>query len=254
VVRQFRDAAAETGQALVLLDGAHLIRDAIAAGVVVKTLLASSEFMSAAPLADRDVVEQARRGGAAVHEATAPVLEAASPVRTASGIVALAEWSPAPLARAWQPAPAFALGLVDIQDPGNLGAIIRSADALGATGVAALDRSAHPGGWKALRGAMGSTFRLPVVRAPLADAIRDARAAGLRVAATIRDRATDLHRVDLRGPMLVLLGNEGAGLPADIVNAADERIGVPIRSGVDSLNVAATAAIVLYEAARQRRS
>jgi TrmH family RNA methyltransferase len=254
VVRQFREVAADPDGALVLLDGAHLIRDAVAAGIVIRTVLVTSDFLSTAPVDDRGVVDHVRRAGAVVHEATASVLDAASPVRTSSGIAALAEWTPAPLAATFTPAPALVLGLVDVQDPGNLGAIVRSADALGATGVAALDRSAHPGGWKALRGAMGSTFRLPVARADHAGAVRDARAAGLRVAVTTLDEALPLDRADLTRPTLVLLGNEGAGLPSEIVSAADDRIRVTMRAGVESLNVAATAALVLYEAARQRRA
>lgn len=258
VVKTFRQAAADPDDAAgvvgVLLEGAHLIGDALAAGARVHTVIVSSDFLATSSGSDRRIVDAAARAGANVYEGTNPVLEAASPVRTTSGIVALAAWRPAPLASTFEPAPALVLGLVDVQDPGNVGAVVRSADALGATGVATLDRTAHPGGWKALRGAMGSTFRVPVARGDAASAIQTARAAGLRIAVTTVENATPLERIDFTRPLLVLLGNEGAGLPAEIVDGADDRLSVPMRAGVDSLNVAVTAALVLYEAARQRRS
>jgi TrmH family RNA methyltransferase len=254
----FRQAAADPDDAAgvlgVLLDGVHLLRDALRAGAIVRTVLVSSDFLSGASPFDRGVVDAAAQSGAAVHEATASVLEAASPVRTTSGIVALAEWRPSALASTFTPAPAFVVGLVDIQDPGNVGAIIRSADGLGATGVAALDRTAHPAGWKALRGAMGSTFRLPVARGDSASALRSARGAGLRIAVTAAGAGTPLEIANLMTPTLVLMGNEGTGLSQELIDAADDRIAVPMRPGIESLNVAVTAALVLYEAARQRRA
>lgn len=254
LVRAFRAAAAEGGaRDGVLLDGAHLIRDALAAGVPLRAVLVSTEFLSASADADRTVVEIARHSGAHVQEATAQVLDAASPVRAASGIVALADWTPSPLPSVFHPSPALVVGLVDVQDPGNVGAVVRSADALGATGVLALDRTARPGGWKVLRGAMGSTFRIPVAQADSGAAIRAARDAGLRIAATAVRGATALERVDFRSPLLVLVGNEGAGLPPPLAETADIGLSIPMRSDVESLNVAVTAALVLYEAARQRR-
>jgi TrmH family RNA methyltransferase len=180
------------------------------------------------------------------------VLDAASPVRSPTGVVALATWTPAPIARLFAPAPALAIGLVDVQDPGNVGGVIRSADALHATGVAALDGTADPAGWKAMRGAMGSTFRVPVARDGTDAAILAAAKAGARTIATVADGGTPLHEVDLRQSVFVLLGNEGAGLPEDVVQRAGVRVHVPMKSGVSSLNVGVTAALVLYEARRQR--
>ena len=148
----------------------------------------------------------------------------------------------------------FRSALVDVQDPGNVGAVIRAADALGASGVAALDGTAHPGGWKALRGAMGSTFRVPVAREQTDRAMGEMRRAGLRIVATVAASGTPLDRLDLRGPICLLLGNEGAGLPDSLSAGADERVTIPMRAGAESLNVAVTASLLLYEARRQRSS
>jgi TrmH family RNA methyltransferase len=255
IVRAFRRLAAD-GHAAdgVLLDGAHLIREALAARVRLRAVLVSARYLTDAPSLDRELPAIASEAGAAVHEATQPVIEAASPVRTSIGIVAIAEWTAAAFPATFAPAPAMTIALVDVQDPGNVGAVVRSADALGATGVLALDRTAHPGGWKALRGSMGSIFRLPVARGRGADAIAAARTAGLRIIATVAGPSTRLTDIDFSPPTLVLLGNEGTGLDAATAAWADERLTVPMRTGVDSLNVAVTAALVLYEARRQRES
>jgi RNA methyltransferase, TrmH family len=247
VVQRFRRLAMNRRQEPgALIDGEHLVGEALAAGVPIGVLLTDGR---ASALEDR-----ARKAGAAVYVGTPAVLEAASPVRTTSGIVGIATWQPADLRETLARAPALVIGLVDVQDPGNVGAAIRSADALGATGVAVLDRTADPGGWRALRGAMGSTFHLPVARGSTAEALQEASRARVAVAATVADSGEPVESADLRRPILVLIGNEGAGLPADVVGNADLRLTVPMRAGVDSLNVAVTAALILYEARRQRRA
>jgi len=143
------------------------------------------------------------------------------------------------------------LAAVDVQDPGNFGAIVRSADALGATGVVAAGASADPAGWKALRGSMGSSFRVPVSKATVDDTLAAAKSAGLRVYAAAMD-GVPLDHCDLTGPTMIMLGSEGLGLPPAALGAADDRIAIPMRPGVESLNVAVSAALMLYEARRQR--
>jgi TrmH family RNA methyltransferase len=187
-----------------------------------------------------------------VAEASASVLEAASPVKHPSGIVSVARWAPAPLDRALEGPTPLVVGLVDVQDPGNLGSAIRAAAGLDATGVVVLDHSADPGGWRAMRGAMGSTFRIPVTRGAAEDVLAESRRRGIRVAATSAGAGEAIDRADLRGPLIVLLGNEGAGLAASLLDRTDQTLTVPTGRGVESLNVAVTAALVLFEARRQR--
>ncbi len=155
--------------------------------------------------------------------------------------------------RVLQTRPSLVLILGDVQDPGNVGAIIRAAEGCGATGVVVTTGAADPFSWKALRGGMGSTFRLPIASGQSLDAaVSHARAAGLRVMATTARGGTALPACDLRPGCAILLGGEGSGLPAAIVEASDERIMIPMQAPVESLNVAIAAALVLYEAARQR--
>ena len=240
---------------LVLLDGAHLITEA---------LYAHARIRSVVTLVDVDppLIGRLRASGATIYEASETILDAASPVRTPSGIVAIAEWSPATIDGVCELShhhitkspdhQILVVGLVDVQDPGNVGATIRSSHALGATGVLALGGTADPAGWKALRGAMGSTFRIPVAHGSLDEGLSAARARGIQILATTASSADPIDRVDLTQPTLVLLGNEGAGLPRHVADQATRRVTVPMRAGVDSLNVAVTAALILYEARRQR--
>ncbi len=245
-VRLCRDLAARRSETtgIVLLDGEHLLAEALSAGVPLEGVLTDGRGAG--------VVQQAREAGAPIYDATESVLAAASPVKNPTGVVAVARWTPAPLARAMDGQAPLVLGLVDVQDPGNLGSAIRAAAGLDATGVVVLDRSADPSGWRAMRGAMGSTFRVPVAQSSSADVVAEARRRGLRIAATSANAGEPIDRADLRGPLLVLLGNEGAGLPDQLSGEADLTLTVPTGRGVESLNVAVTAALVLFEARRQR--
>jgi TrmH family RNA methyltransferase len=142
---------------------------------------------------------------------------------------------------------------VDVQDPGNLGAIVRVAEAAGATGFTAAGGSANPFGWKALRGSMGSALRLPIASQATADeAVADARRHGCRVIATVPRDGRSLFDVDLTGPIAVLIGGEGQGLTPSVLDAAAERVTIPMQTPVESLNAAVTAALIVYEARRQR--
>ena len=168
IVTRFRDAAKHHGHnGEVVLDGVHLLLDALRAA-------SRSTSWWPLPISWRTHQPTCRNSGGScapqvspLHEATTGVIEAASPVRTPSGVVAIARWTLSPLATLWAPAPALVLGLVDVQDPGNAGAVIRSADGLGATGVVMIGATADPASPKTMRGAMGSSFRVPVARASL---------------------------------------------------------------------------------------
>jgi TrmH family RNA methyltransferase len=179
------------------------------------------------------------------------VIAAASPVRSPTGVVAIAHWTPAaPVDLIARQGSTRVVGLVDVQDPGNVGTVIRTADAFGASGVLVLGSSANPTSWRTLRAAMGSTFRIPIATGEVAPTLAAARRAGIRiVAATAAGGAAPSSAV-LGPPVLMLIGSEGTGLPAELTRSADARVTLPMRTGVESLNAATTASILLWEAAR----
>ena len=144
------------------------------------------------------------------------------------------------------------VGVAGIQDPGNLGTIIRSAEAFGARGVLLGEKTVHATSSKVVRASAGSAFREPLIPVKLADAIRLMKDHGLRVVASSSHKGKPLNQVNLAGPLAVLIGNEGAGLPTEILALADELVTIPHSPRVESLNAGVAAAIVLYEASRQR--
>jgi len=142
--------------------------------------------------------------------------------------------------------------------PGNIGSVIRSADALGAAGVIITGHAADVYDPQAVRASTGSLFSVPSVRVPSHRAVLDwadgirARGTGIRLAGTDESGTRDLAQFDFTGPVLVLVGNETSGLSAAWREACDEVVRIPMSGSASSLNAAAAASIVLYEAARQR--
>jgi TrmH family RNA methyltransferase len=252
IVARYRAAARGEDPLLMLLDGVHLVADAVAAKVALVDIVVAAGAESRADVAA--AIDAIRRGGASFVSASATVMAALSPVRSSSPIVALARRPSDDAARIYDGSEPLVVIVSDVQDPGNLGAIVRVAEAAGAAGVVVAGAGADPFGWKALRGSMGSALRMPIVtRATLAQAIDEARRYDCRIVATAPRDGRSLFKCDLSGALVVLIGGEGPGLPEDAIESADQRITIPMQTPVESLNAAVTAALVLYEAQRQRR-
>ncbi|MFN0085372.1 MAG: TrmH family RNA methyltransferase [Blastocatellia bacterium] len=149
--------------------------------------------------------------------------------------------------------PPLVVCLDAVQDPGNFGTILRTAEAAGATGVLATKGSVDLFTPKTLRSAMGSAFRLPAVTGVSADELlARAREAGIEVVATAAVGECAYTEYDWRRPALIVFGNEARGVTPELLERADVRLRIPLRPPVESLNVAASAAAILFEAARQR--
>ncbi len=154
--------------------------------------------------------------------------------------------------------------LAGLQDPGNLGTILRSSEAFGSAGVVLGEGTVSPFNSKVVRASAGSVFRLPVIHghgegreksatAKLEAVSEKLRAQGVRLVATSSHKGTQLDRADLKGATAIFFGNEGAGLPREVMARMDEFVSVPHTAQVESLNAGVAASIVLYEAARQRK-
>jgi RNA methyltransferase, TrmH family len=157
------------------------------------------------------------------------------------------------------------VGVAGVQDPGNLGTILRSAEAFGASGVLIGAGTVSPYNSKVVRAAAGSLFRLPVLQATdknpphttrdtdfLHVSLSKMRGRGLRVIATSSHKSRPVSEVDLRGPLCLLIGNEGAGVPGELLQLADDTVAIPHSPAVESLNAGVATSILLYEIARQR--
>jgi TrmH family RNA methyltransferase len=182
------------------------------------------------------------------------VLRSALTTETPQPFAALIEppaWTWADLTGDQRKAPALIIVLAELQDPGNVGTIIRSAEAFGATGVICLPGTVSAWNPKAVRASAGSVFRVPVLQGAN-DAIARLRDSGIRtLAAAARDaQPADLIQLDV--PVALIIGNEGNGVPQDLAAQADGAITIPCPGPVESLNAAVAASVLLYEASRQR--
>jgi RNA methyltransferase, TrmH family len=249
IVARYRLAARGAADAIMLLEGGHLVSEALTAGVRIREAAVVASAVEAGEVAA--TLEQLEHAGAETFIVTAPVMAALSAVRSSSPVVALAD-RPVRYDRVFAaPAPLVVVA-IDVQDPGNVGAIVRVAEAAGATGVIAAGASADPFGWKALRGSMGSAFRVPILVMKQAWSLGELRQRKCRVVATVPHGGRPLFDVRLDGPSAILIGAEGSGLAPELVAQADERVSIPMEAPVESLNAAVTAALLLYEARRQR--
>jgi len=251
IVARYRQAAHGAGDDL-LLDGAHLVADAIACGIRIADAAVTTEAGDREEV--RALVDRLVKAGVDVASVTGPVMAALSPVRSSSGIVAIA-------ARPNRSAAIYGDGriaplllvAIAVQDPGNLGALVRVAEAAGATGIVAAGASANPYSWKALRGSMGSALRLPMAVEPRGSYLDEPRRRRCKVVATVPRGGTPLFEAELDGPLAILVGGEGAGLSEETVATADIRVSIPMEAPVESLNTAVSAALLVYEARRQRQ-
>jgi RNA methyltransferase, TrmH family len=142
--------------------------------------------------------------------------------------------------------------LASVQDPGNLGTIIRTAEAFGATGIVCLPGTVSAWNPKAVRASAGSVFRVPLLAASERKCLEQLREQGVRILASTARAAQPTDLVDMAGPVALVIGNEGNGVADDLIAKADAKVTIPCPGPVESLNAAVAASVLLYEAARQR--
>ena len=237
-----------------LLDGAHLVRDAHAAHLDFE-VAAVADSRLATGTEEGTLAQALQADGIEVFSVSDHVFSAISPVRTPSGIVAVARREPAALQEICQRPDGFLLVAVDVQDPGNLGSLVRAAEAGGVTGVIVCGVSANPFAWKALRGSMGSALRLPIATGVSLDSVLAClEGFGARAVASVPRDGAPPDEVDWRGRVALLLGGEGHGLDPAIAARCNARVTIPMTPPVESLNIAAAGAILVYAARRQRHA
>ncbi len=236
-------------QQLFLLEGSHLLEAACEAGYTLAVLCGTSAWQEHSPQLWQQACERAQR----VETVTPEVLAAIATTVQPEGVVA-AIARPQPSSLPTAPPRRLGLALERLQDPGNLGTLIRTAVATGVEQVWLSADSVDPDHPKVLRASAGAWFRLPLTVSPdLGVTLKQAREQGLRVIATVPRGGQDFWSLDWRPPSILLLGNEGAGLSGDLLALADDQVSIPLEPGVESLNVAIAAALLLYEVRRQQR-
>jgi TrmH family RNA methyltransferase len=251
IVRRFRAVAAGEDNSLLVADGIRLLHEALDAGLPLR------EVAVAAGLAEtprgRELVARVQAAAELVHVCADNVIGRISHLDTpqgAVGIVGRPHVRPRHLLGRDRALVVVAAG---IKDPGNLGALVRAAEAAGASGLIALAGGADPFRDKAVRGSAGSIFRLPVLGGwTIEQTVAFSAEHALQLIVTAADAEADYWSADLRRPTAIVFGGEGEGVPAALRAKAAGAIRIALAPAVESLNVAVAAGIVLFEAKRQR--
>jgi TrmH family RNA methyltransferase len=245
-IKELRAALARGGRTPhTAIEGLHLVQEAVKSGLKLHTVFVRQ--------GNEGLLEHLALGDAEVLIVAEEVFLSATITEHPQGIAALVEtpeFSPRFVLDAMLRETPLVLIAAGLQDPGNLGTLVRSAEAFGASGMILLPGTVNLWNAKTLRASSGSAFRLPVVALTADEAFAALRAHGVRIiAAVARDGDSE---ADLRGPSGLLLGNEASGLPDEWVAQADARITIPFAGAVESLNAAVAGSVLLYEAMRQR--
>ena len=253
LVKELRRAFARselTADGYCAIEGLRILEEAIRSGLRFRAAFFSE---SAAARAER-ILSQL---GAQVESLLLPdrLFASVVPSETPQGVAALVRWREFPLDDVLARSKAGpVLVIAGVQDPGNLGTILRSAEAFGAGGVVLGEGTVAAFNPKVVRASAGSVFRLPLARAKLSDALIRMKALGVRMVATSSHQGTPLDQAGLSSPLAIFIGSEGAGVARDLIKQVDEVVAIPQAPQVDSLNVGVAASIVLYEVARQKAS
>ena len=240
---------AENG--LVGVEGPRLVEEALRSGLAVEAVLVSA---SGEPHLDR--LRPGLEPSVRVLRTSDRLFAGVADTQTPQGVAALVRPRATTFDDLVRGLPLVVV-LVGVQDPGNVGTIVRTAEAFGATGAAACASgecgTANPFAPKALRASAGSALRLPILQGiSLPVLLAQLRVAGVRLYGATTASGMAPQDADLRGPAALLVGNEGAGLPPEVERSADALLRIPMAAGIDSLNAAVAASVLLYEAARQR--
>ena len=251
LLKVFRRALPDgvTRDGLLAVEGPHLVEEALnAASAVVHSLLVSASGGKKF----RSLLKRLPREAEAAQVAD-PLFQKVALTENPQGIAALVELRPHDLSSLLAAKDALLLVACGVQDPGNLGTMMRSAQAFGATALITLKQTVSPFNPKVVRSSAGAIFRLPVFPDLRPDRLfGPLRAAGVRIVAADRHSPASLTAADLRGAVAFLIGREASGLPPEFAREANLLLSIPIRLETDSVNAATAASIFLYEAARQR--
>ena len=249
-LRKLQQPKERRKQGVILLEGTHLIEAACVAQYPLQLLCYTEDWQQRYP----EICQQAQAQCEQAVPVAAAVLKAIASTVTPDGVVATAPARTVWQEAAMQPKATISLGVMleTLQDPGNLGTIIRTAAAAGSDGLwlstDSVDLS-HP---KVLRASAGQWFRLPMAAVNVVEKAQQLQQQGVQVVATAATAALDYWQLDLLKPTVFVMGNEGAGLSAELMACTSVAVKIPVAVGVESLNVAVSTALLLYEARRQR--
>lgn len=235
-----------------LVEGAHIVAEALKSGALAECVLFVPGSPAARELESLGFGHGNVTGGARWIVVSEAVMDKVCEAQTPQGVAAVVKTPDHDLESLLASEQGLFVAVDAVQDPGNLGTIVRSADAVGATAVLLGKGTVDVYNPKTVRSTMGSLFHVPVVPCDLTEALPVARSRGVKVAATSLGAAKTCFQADFTGSTCFLVGNEGAGVSPALLAIADETIIIPIPGRAESLNVAMATTVLLYETVRQR--
>jgi TrmH family RNA methyltransferase len=246
-MRQAFAHAEQTPEGLVAIEGVKTIDEAIRSGIKVHAVVFSD---SGSARADHLLPQLHKNTETIVVDDS--IFQSITDTRTPQGVAALVALPTHALEEVLASEQPLIVITYGLQDPGNLGTVIRTAEAFGAAGVITCEGTVSRFNAKTIRASAGSSFRLPLIAERFEAAVEKLRARDVKLVGTSSHKGTPLPETDLRGGAAIVIGNEGAGLPNQIATKLDALTTIPHSSRVESLNAAMAASLILYEASRQR--
>lgn len=240
--QRLRSSSASDG--LIAIEGEHLLLEALRSGLRIHTIFVRENYASP--------VDWAKAGNPVTFIVAADAFDRACATESPQGIAALVEAPQWSFETLLQTANSLFVVLAGLQDPGNVGTIIRTAEAFGATGILLTPGTVSPWNQKVTRAASGSSFRLPVISLDDEAQLQRLQGKAIPIYACAARTGASIADANLCSPMALVIGNEGAGIPEAVLRYCTGTIHIPCPGPVESLNAAVAASVLLYEAARQR--
>ncbi|MEK3913214.1 RNA methyltransferase [Paenibacillus sp. FSL H7-0331] len=264
---QLLDKKGRDQQQQYMIEGVHLVQEALASGVKIEVLVYAEERQQSLPPGMLQSAESADIECIAVSEAVLNKCTDALTPQAVFAVLPKLSWKPQDLLQPYEidrkhstssketsaaSAPSLVVVIDGVQDPGNLGTIIRSADAVGATGILLGKGTVDLYNPKTVRSTMGSLFHLPIASGDLVEWLPSAASQGVAIVTTSLQATASCYEFDFRRPVWFVIGNEGQGVSPEVSRLATEHIRIPMQGKAESLNAAMAATVVLFEAMRQR--
>lgn len=249
--RALRQRKERDASGLFLVEGIHHVGEAVEAGATVEYICYAPDLLTSAFA--NDLIARASARNIPCYPTSAQVFESLAEKENPTGLIAVVR-KPIQNLKSQTPNPKSQfVALVSPQDPGNIGAILRTIDAVGASGLLLLDGGADPFQPNAVRASMGAILHVPVVSASFEEFSEWAKQGGFNVVGASAKASADYRAADYKRPLILLLGSEQKGLSPEQTAVCDQMIRLPMQGKVSSLNLAVAAGVMLYEVLAQRR-
>ena len=234
------------------MEGIHLVSEAIQAGLLDRVIY-SEKILETSE--GKRLLGKIISSGIPNEEANEQVIRHLSDVETPQGVIASVKPKAVDIGSLFESSNPLIVVACGIQDPGNLGTMIRTADAAGCSGLIMTQGTVNPYNDKVIRASSGSIFHLNIVKIDdIIEVVSALKRRGIKVISTLVGAEKEYYSVDYNGPVAVMIGSESKGLPTEIERLSDVSVSIPMVGKAESLNAAVSCAIVLYEALRQRRT